>query len=147
MSVNELKANLPDSSNLNYFVDDLVNVAKVFIGLTDNQNFKIELELISNQMCRLFHVDRLHQRLLCTYRGPGSEWLDESNVDRRGLGKFDNSKVVKDSSKTKSAKPFDILILRGSLYELDFEGVVHRSPSVKGQTIPRVLFKIDELPN
>ena len=51
----------------------------------------------------------MRQRLLCTYLGPGTEWLDHSNVKREGLRKGNNDNIVKDYSKVNKSKPFELL--------------------------------------
>lgn len=45
----------------------------------------LRLETLHDDGCRRFHVDRVHLRLLCTYLGPGTEWLTEDQVDREAL--------------------------------------------------------------
>ena len=76
-------------------------------------NIKLQLEIVTTDMCRLFHADYYRQRLLCTYLGPGTEWLDHSNVNRHALGKGRNNNIVKDETAINRANTFDVLILKG----------------------------------
>ena len=46
----------------------------------------LRLEIIERAMCPRFHVDHVGIRMLCTYRGPGTEWLDDEAADRNFLG-------------------------------------------------------------
>lgn len=125
-------------------IDDLVDLSKHFFDQTISKNIHIQLEVIKTNMCRLFHVDNMRQRLLCTYKGPGTEWLDHSNVKREGLGKGCNEKIVKDFSKINRAKTFEVLLLKGKKYGEKEPAMVHRSPQIEEVSKTRVLLKIDE---
>ena len=95
-------------------------------------------------MCRFFHEDFYRQRLLCTYLGPGTEWLDHSNVNRKALGKGCNANIVKDLNLVNRSKEFDVLLLKGATYEGDEQSVIHRSPPIEKEGTTGVLLKIDE---
>ena len=143
-----LKEDLPTGNSLidrDKFIVDIVQVCSDFFKQTENRKMRIQIEVIDDDMCRLFHVDHLRQRLLCTYLGPGTQWLDNTNVNREWLGKGDNQKIVKDFSQIRQTTPFDILLLRGGLFESGFEGAVHRSPPISEAKVRRVLLKLDEL--
>ena len=126
------------------FINELVNLSELFFDLTKTKNIKIQIQVIHTDMCRLFHVDNIRQRLLCTYIGPGTEWLDSSNVFRDGLGKGCNDKIVKDYEKINRAKPFEVLLLKGAKYGKSELSTVHRSPPIEKESKTRILFKIDE---
>lgn len=125
-------------------ISDMVELGAAFFMSTKSKHIRFQLEIVETDMCRLFHEDRMRQRLLCTYLGPGTEWLDHSNVKREGLRKGNNDNIVKDNSKVNNSKPFELLLLKGSLYDEGEEGVVHRSPPIEKDELVRVLFKIDE---
>lgn len=127
------------------FIRDILNICNSFFILSSSKNIRIQIQIVSTDMCRLFHVDNLRQRLLCTYLGPGTQWTDDSNINREGLGKGDNQKVIKDFDKIKQAQNFDVLILRGERFDSKISGVVHRSPPIKQERLKRILLKIDEL--
>lgn len=125
------------------FIADVTSLGSSFFDATRSKNIRFQVEIVKSDMCRLFHVDNMRQRLLCTYIGPGTEWLDHSNAMRSGLGRGCNTKIVKDFDKVNHAKPFQVVLLKGKLHE-DDPGVVHRSPPIQGEAITRVLLKIDE---
>lgn len=142
-----LREDLPDGANLTYkmsFIQDIVHYVEQFFSLTESKKIRVQVEVVKNDMCRLFHVDHIRQRFLCTYIGPGTEWLDHDNVRREGLGKGCNDGIVKDYSKVRKAKPFEALILKGLLYGEHDLAVPHRSPPVEKDFKTRVLLKIDE---
>ena len=142
-----LDQHLPDgpvAGQKNILIDDILRLTKLFEATTKSGNIKLQLEIVTTDMCRLFHVDHYRQRLLCTYLGPGTEWLDHSNVERSALGGGDNNRIVKDAKAINRANTFDVLFLRGKKYGEGELAVVHRSPPIVHQNKTRVLLKIDE---
>ena len=142
-----LDEDLPNSlfrSEKESFINDIVRLCEFFFKRTISKNIKLRLEVVKTDMCRFFHTDNYRQRLLCTYKGPGTEWLDHSNVKREGLGKGCNNNIVKDFSKVNKANTFDVLLLKGTKYEGANSAIVHRSPPIRKEAKTRILLKIDE---
>lgn len=92
---------------------------------------------IDRAMCPGWHVDHTGIRLVCTYQGPGTEWLDAQDVDRRELPSIKAAFV--------QATPGEIVLLKGSLWQ-DNEafGAVHRSPAPSPVSL-RTLVTLDPL--
>ena len=132
------------SFNKKLFIDDIAHLSTLFFNLCERKKIKITLELVPDGMCKVFHVDNIKQRLLCTYRGLGTEWLTDNNTNRDGLGSGDNFKIVKDFKLINKAEAFDVLILTGKKGSHTSGGAVHRSPDLKSNDKIRVLLKIDE---
>jgi len=144
---NLLDQHLPDgpiADEKKVLIDDILRLATLFEATTKSDNIKLQLEVVTTDMCRLFHADYYRQRLLCTYLGPGTEWLDHSNVNRHALGKGRNNNIVKDETAINRANTFDVLILKGQNFGEGELAVVHRSPPIILQNKTRVLLKIDE---
>jgi len=144
----KLHAGLPNgdcNSQKEVFSHDITSLAEQFFNRTESKRTKLKIEIVKTDMCRLFHVDNFRQRLLCTYLGPGTEWLNNSNVNRSALGKGCNQNIVKDIVKVNKANEFDVLVLKGSKYGNQHPGVVHRSPPIEKQGITRVLLKVEEI--
>lgn len=139
-----LEEDLPSGNCKEYFIKDIVHLCEFFFELTKSKKIRIQVEVVRTDMCRLFHIDNIRQRLLCTYMGPGTEWLDNSNVNRDGLGKGCNKNIVKDFKQINKAKTFEVLLLRGIKYKNEKSAVVHRSPPVETDFQTRILLKIDE---
>ena len=57
---------------------DLGRLAERFFDISKGRDVALRLETTEDDGCRRFHVDRTHLRLLCTYRGPGTEWLTDA---------------------------------------------------------------------
>ena len=141
-----LNEDLPDSpieGVKEVFIHDIIRLGTLFFKMSKHSRMKLQILPVNSNMCRLFHEDYYRQRLLCTYLGPGTEWLDHDNVNRAGLGRGRNGNIVKDESKINRAKTFDVILLKGTRSETGL-GVVHRSPPVETTGQIRVLLKIDE---
>ena len=144
---NLLDQHLPDgpiAGQKKIFMDDILRLATLFQETTKSGEIKIQLEIVTTDKCSLFHADYYRQRLLCTYLGPGTHWLDHSNVDRSALGKGNNNSIVRDETAIHRANTFDVLILKGQDFGEGELAVVHRSPPIMRHNKRRVLLKIDE---
>ena len=144
---NLLDQHLPDgpmAGQKKIFMDDILRLATLFQETTKSGEIKIQLEIVTTDKCSLFHADYYRQRLLCTYFGPGTHWLDHSNVDRSALGKGNNNSIVRDETAINRANTFDVLILKGQDFGEGELAVVHRSPPIMRDNKRRVLLKIDE---
>ena len=91
-----LNKDLPDghlAGQKECFIHDVVRLCSLFYRLKKSKKMRVHIGVIQTNMCRLFHQDNYRQRLLCTYKGPGTEWLEHSNVNREALGKGCNDKL------------------------------------------------------
>ena len=134
----------PNPQHKDSFINDIIRQISFFNTLTETPSIKLQLLVVKTNKCRLFHEDFYRQRLLCTYLGPGTEWLDHSNVNRNELGKGCNGNIVKDMSLINRANTFDVILLKGARYGDHTQSVIHRSPPIEHAKSTRVLLKIDE---
>ena len=105
------------------FATDVARLVELFATLTDAQGVGIRLEATARQTCPKWHTDRVGLRLMTTYTGPGTEWLDGDATHRASTG--------------------DVLIAKGELWPSAPGACVHRSPDPQGAT--RLLLTLDEL--
>ena len=135
---------LPESSS-RAWRDDLLGLIAHARGLAPQTAVRVRIETKVNDGCRLFHADNVPLRLICTYRGPGTQWLPEDAFDRDGLRRGSNDLVL-DWSAVRELAAGDVAVMKG----LRFPGagvtdtLVHRSPSA-GAAQPRVVAVIDIL--
>ncbi len=125
--------------------DDLRGLANLFFSVSGGRDVVLRLETKDDDGCRRFHVDRTtHLRLLCTYRGPGTEWLTNEQVDRNAQGNgAPNERIIRFGEPSRF-EPFWVGILKGSAYPRNARrGLVHRSPPIAGLRQTRVLFCLD----
>ena len=103
----------------------------------------LRLRVLDKPMCPRFHVDHVPLRLVTTYQGAASEWLDESGLDRRLLGGA-QAEVV-DEQLIHSLSTGDVALLKGERWEgNEGAGLVHRSPRAE-PGLARLLLTLDWL--
>lgn len=138
------------------FCRDVHRLATAFSAALDRTDLSVRLDVISTDKCRRFHADYKHVRLLCTYVGPGTEWVEERDLDREALRHRDaqdgstfehtNGRIVPDPLAIHRATPGDVLLLKGESYPGNRgRGAVHRSPAIEraGHDVRRLVLTID----
>ncbi|MDD3327842.1 MAG: DUF1826 domain-containing protein [Zoogloea sp.] len=128
--------------------DDLRLLADMLGELLDAPAIGLRMEIVRRAMCPRLHVDRVGVRMLCTYRGLGTEWVEDASVDRRFLGAASGGRpdevsgLLRPGHRIESVPLFAVALLKGSLWQGNGgRGIVHRSPAV-GEG-PRVLVALD----
>ncbi|MCP5203354.1 MAG: DUF1826 domain-containing protein [Pseudomonadales bacterium] len=121
---------------------DLRRLANLFAGVSEGRNLQFRLLTTDRDDCRRFHLDRTHLRLLCTYRGPGTEWLTDSQVDREAQARGAPNESIIRFGQASRFEPFWVGIMRGDPGNIG-NGLVHRSPPITGSGEIRVLFCLD----
>ncbi len=79
--------------------------------------------MVEDDACRFWHVDRVALRLLCTYRGPATEWL-------RPGGQMPGPGAAAEGRRVRRLAPFDVAVMKGTGFAPGHAGVAHRSPPV-----------------
>lgn len=125
--------------------DDLGRLVRRFAALADTQLVRVKLEIERQDRCRYFHSDRVDLRLLCTYLGPGTEWVPDAFVDRSARGSGDNAAIVPDARRVERLAPFWVGLLKGDLHpDCPDRGCIHRSPPIAHRRqAARILLTID----
>jgi hypothetical protein len=88
-------------------------------------------------MCPRFHFDRIPCRLVTTYQGIATQWLNHAVVDRSKLGAGNQGKSDEQSGLFNNIEDInrlsegDVALLKGENWdETQGAGLVHRSPPV-----------------
>jgi hypothetical protein len=120
---------------------DVAFLAEVYCDLVGCTAAGLRLQSLDDAMCPRFHVDRTGIRLLCTYRGPGTQWLHGAGIDRQRL-----QEVPEGHSAIGELPGFAVGLLKGSAWPGNGNrGAIHRSPPVPAGAAPRVLLTLDAL--
>lgn len=53
---------------------DMARLAQVFATIAGRERVRVRLDGVTGDSCRRFHMDAVGLRLLCTYRGAGTQW-------------------------------------------------------------------------
>jgi hypothetical protein len=120
------------------FVADVKWLVSAYTCLLGARRVGLRLRVLQGAMCPRFHVDNVPLRLLTTYVGPGSEWLEEGAVERVGLHlaptPVDNIRTLQVG---------EVAVLKGEKWlGNEGAGLIHRSPSSEQR---RLLLSLDWL--
>jgi hypothetical protein len=140
-AVDALAAKLPAAAPLDLLLD-IRRLALLFAAITDTgEALRIRLEAIAGPACHRWHADAVGLRLLCTYRGPGTEWLPLAGgvTVARSL----DPKALPDEPKRVATGAVAILKGEGFAGNAGF-GCIHRSPPAGPGKRARLLLCIDE---
>lgn len=85
---------------------DIRLLGRLFATLSACSQVRFRLEHVADDACRQHHVDAVSLRLLCTYAGLGTDWIDPAGAHRRmspfevGVFKGGNSRTSRRASCT-----------------------------------------------
>ncbi len=109
-----LAAAYADLQGYEGFICDVRWLVVAYACLLDARRVGLRLRALEGAMCPRFHVDHVPARLICTYAGPGSEWL-----------------TAPDAVQVEQLSTGDVAVLKGERWlGNEGHGLVHRSPAV-----------------
>jgi hypothetical protein len=128
---------LPKDSMRELMISDITDLAHVFARITESKRVDLRLENINDDSCWRFHIDYVEARLLTTYRGATTQWVQPAyakqaiNEQKEFSGPLerldiDNVAIFKGKSAAKA------------------NGIVHRSPPIVGTGESRLLFCLNK---
>lgn len=103
-------------------VEDAALLARLFCDAMGLATFELRLEVVRTDSCRKFHADYVTARLITTYVGEGTQWLDEADADRVAAGG--------EPQRIHRLAPFDVGLFKGKLSA--GRPAIHRSPPIAG---------------
>jgi len=121
---------------------DMQQLAARLAKVCGISEFIYRLLTIAGDECCRFHLDRTPLRLICTYQGPGTEWLADWQVDREALARSASNEEITRFGQPSQFEQFWVGIMKGESGNRG-KGLVHRSPAVAGSNQIRVLFCLD----
>lgn len=120
----------PACAERDRLVDDIAALAEVFARQMRARWLRLRLDVITTNACRRFHIDALTARLVCTYRGTGTQY----SVSTDGA----------DPSRIFTVATGSPILLRGTLWPgHPPSGLVHRSPPIEGTGETRAVLVLD----
>lgn len=122
--------------------DDLEQLTHNFAVVGRLVSVRVQLEVVAEQPCPLFHVDSNVLRMICSYTGPGTQYADDRHLRRERLRCGDNPGVLGGQVPI-TLEPGDIILMKGERCPGTYGcGAVHRSPPMTdGQR--RLLLRLD----
>lgn len=126
----------PAAPERDLLVEDAAALAAIFADVMRAPYLRLRLDVIATNACRKFHIDAVTARLVCTYRGTGTQY---------GVS-------------VKGAEPFQIqtvdtgapIVMRGTRWPEApatpaVAGLRHRSPPIEGSGETRLLLVLDPI--
>ena len=112
------------------FMADVCWLVSAYACLLGAKRVGLRLRALDKAMCPRFHVDHVPARLVTTYAGPGSEWVEEGVMDRQHLG--NDQAEGPDRTFIQQMSAGDVALLKGEKWQGNQgAGLIHRSPALK----------------
>ena len=111
-------------------VDDIAALADIFTKLMRARWLRLRLDVVTTNACRKFHIDAVTARLVCTYRGTGTQYgIPTDGAEPRRVFTVPTGAPI---------------LLRGTLWpEHPRSGLLHRSPPIEGTGEARLVLVVD----
>ena len=113
-------------------IDDIEALARRFARLAGCEAVDVRLERVDDDGCAAFHRDCVPLRLLTTYRGRGTEWVEPRYASQALADRHDFAGPIR------RLPEHAVALIRGC-QAVDAAGLVHRSPPVDGPAAARLL--------
>lgn len=118
------------SSHRDLLVNDIAALTELFASLVGSKYIRVRLDKITDNACSKFHKDAITARLVCTYRGTGTQYGTREDSE--------------EPLKIHTAPTGAPILLRGKLWpEKPDSGLCHRSPPIDGTGETRLVLVID----
>lgn len=114
-------------------IDDAANLARRYAAVMELSRIEVRLEVVRTDSCRKFHADYVTARLITTYVGQGTDWLDEHEAARVAAGGAPHL--------INRLAAFDVGLFKGKL--ATSRPAIHRSPPIAGTGAARLLLVFD----
>jgi len=128
---------MPPGDMRDLLVGDVDDLVSAFAGIARSDLVDVRLERVSHDSCWKFHRDFVEARLLTTYRGPGTEWVQPIHAERamRAQKRF--------KGPLEHVRGNDVALFKGNCAGPG-SGIVHRSPPIAGTGCTRLLLALNK---
>jgi hypothetical protein len=117
------------------FTSDVALLAQSFCTTLAVSRLEVRLEVVTTDSCRKFHADYVSARLITTYVGPGTEWLDAKSADQVAKGA--------EPLRINRMNAGDVGIFKGKMATL--HPAIHRSPPIATSGEKRLLLVLNPI--
>ena len=123
---------MPEGPERDLLVDDISALAAIFADVMRAAYLRVRLDVVTGNACRKFHIDAVTARLVCTYRGTGTQYgISADGREPRQIHTVPTGAPV---------------ILRGTQWpETPISGLLHRSPPIEGTGETRLVLVLDPI--
>lgn len=125
-------AQTPIGPERDYLQGDILELSQSFAKLMDAKFIRLRMDVVTTNACRKFHIDSVTARLVCTYRGTGTQYGFSQNSD--------------DPEAVFTVPTGSPILLHGSLRpRASHNRLLHRSPPIEGTGETRLVLVIDPI--
>ncbi len=122
----------PDGPQRARLVDDVAALAVLFTDQLRTPYLRLRFDVVTTNACRRFHVDAVTARLVCTYRGTGTQ--------------YGNAIDAAEPEQVFTVPTGAPILMRGKLWpERPTSGLLHRSPPIEGSGETRLVLVLDPI--
>ena len=114
-------------------VEDVSNLARRFAALLKLESVELRLEIVTGDACRKWHADYVSARLITTYHGCGTQWIDGPDAARVKQGL--------EPLCARSLRAGDVGIFKGRV--ASETPAIHRSPPISKTGERRLLLVLN----
>jgi hypothetical protein len=116
-----------------FLIEDMTSLVMHFAAISGSRSVDVRLEIITDNACTRFHRDFVDLRLLTTYLGPGTQWIDHEHAANALALQHDYVGPIDEF-------PFGTIAIFKGGKSMPCRGLVHRSPKIAGTGAKRLLF-------
>jgi hypothetical protein len=116
-----------------FLVEDVTSLVMHFAAISGSRSVDVRFEVIKDDGCTRFHRDFVDLRLLTTYLGPGTQWIDHEHAAHALALQHDYNGPIEEF-------PFGTIAIFKGGKSMPCRGLVHRSPRIAGTRAKRLLF-------
>ncbi|MCB2101146.1 MAG: DUF1826 domain-containing protein [Rhodobacterales bacterium] len=128
---------MPPGDLRDLLLGDIGELVSTFARVARTDLVDVRLEPVDNDACWKFHRDCVEARLLTTYRGPATEWVQPIHAARA----LDEQRAYEGPLERLGAH--DVAVFKGSCAGPG-SGIVHRSPPIVGTRQTRLLLVLNK---
>ncbi|MDJ0978542.1 MAG: DUF1826 domain-containing protein [Erythrobacter sp.] len=114
-------------------IADIAALAERYAAVMEIDAVSVRLAIVTTNSCRKFHADYVKARLITTYVGTGTQWLDAEDAAR----------VARDEEPhhIRTLKAGDVGLFKGRMWTT--HPAIHRSPPIADTGEKRLLLVLD----
>lgn len=121
---------MDDTAERTWLENDISDLATRFAEIMRAPFLRVRLDAITTNACRKFHIDAIYARLICTYRGTGTQY---------GVAQGDD-----DPRRIFTVATGAPMLMRGTLWPQNpGSRLLHRSPPIAGTGETRLVLVLD----
>ena len=124
------EAGTPEGVERDELITEIQMLADTFAALMKVAAVLLRLDVITSNACKRFHIDAVSARLICTFRGTGTQLVAAESADDPGA--------------VLTVSRGSPILLKGTLWpDAPASGLLHRSPPIEGTGETRLVLVFD----